>query len=553
MLCNLLTEGRDGRFDGKAMALRNPTRLAKPGPIAPSLDWLEPARPLQHLLASGGDGRVAVHARDLRNQYGCTPFPRPALLDFGSSTASSISQPAYERARASQARMWLAGTLNGMPDAFDDHVEGARDALRTHLGLNDVEILFSPSGTDAQLQTLFLVKEILGAPLATIIVGADQTGSGTVHTARGSHFSNRTALGVGVEKGAPIAGLSEQIRTIGIPFCHQDGVLRSGAQMDAAVHAAVADAIGRGEKVLLQIMDSSKLGWRTPSASCVDSILSRWPDQVRIVVDACQMRIGRPQLHHYLAQGYFVLVTGSKFFAGPAFSGAVLVPEMQAAAIDRINDRLQRLGDYSTRYDWPRRWPSLRQSLPPTPNYGQWLRWEAALEEIGAYYAVPQQFRDGVLETFAAGVSRLIGAAPDLFLLADQDHAPVPALADEMRHCTILPFVAHRNGEPLSPERSMQLFQALGRDLSEDLPPGASEADRNIAARICQIGQPVALGYRPGSALRLCASARLVSNCWARSPIVAEALEPVLNDVRMVIEKLTWLIARPALCESAAR
>ena len=534
------------------MALRNPTRLAKQEPISPSLDWLEPARPLQHLLASGGDGRVTVHGPDLCNKYGCTPFPRPTLLDFGSSTASSISQPAYESALAAQARMWLAGSLHGMPDAFDDHVEAGRDALRAHLGVN-AEILFSPSGTDSQLQTLFLVKEILGAPLATIIVGADQTGSGTADTARGSHFSDLTALGVGVEKGAPIAGLCEQVRTIFIPFCDQDGDLRSELQMDEAVHEAVADAVGRGEKVLLQIMDSSKLGWRAPSAACVYSILASWPDQVRIVVDACQMRAGRKQLRYYLAQGYFVLVTGSKFFAGPAFSGAVLVPEIQAAAIDRIGAGRQRLGDYSTRFDWPRRWLALRQALPAIPNYGQWLRWEAALEEIGAYFAVPQTFRDGVLEVFATKASQLIEASPYLALLPDADHMPSPALAEEMRHRTILSFVARRNGRPLSLEHSMQLFRALGRDLSNHLPPGTSKADRRIAARICQIGQPVPLRHRPGSALRLCASARMVSDCWAQSPVVETALEPVLEDVRRVIEKLDWLIARPHLCESAAR
>ena len=535
------------------MALRNPTRQAKQGAIAPGLDWLEAARPLQQLMASGGDGRVAVQAQDLRNKYGCTAFPRPALLDFGSSTASSISQPAYEKALAAQARMWLAGTLNGMQDAFDDHVEAGRDALRAHLGVSGAEILFSPSGTDAQLQTLFLVKEILGAPLATIIVGADQTGSGTVHAACGSHFSDLTARGIDVKKGAPIAGLSELVRTIFIPFCDRDGRLRSNMQMDVAVHAAVADAVQRGEKVLLQIMDSSKLGWRAPSAGCVDSILANWPDQVRVVVDACQMRVGRPQLRHYLAQGYFVLVTGSKFFAGPAFSGAVLVPEIQAAAIDHIGAGPQGLGDYSTRYDWPRRWPSLRQALPATPNYGQWLRWEAALEEIGAYFAVPKDFRDDVLEAFAAKVSRLIEVSPNLSLLADRDVALSPALADEMRHRTILSFVTLQNGQPLSWEHSMQLFQALGRDLSNHFPPDASAADREIAARICQLGQPVALGYRPGAALRLCASARLVSNCWARSTVVADALEPVLGDVRAVIEKLDWLIARPALCEGPAR
>jgi len=40
-------------------------------------------------------------------------------------------------------------------------------------------VVFSPSGTDSQLQALLLVRAMLGPVLTTIIVAADQTGSGT--------------------------------------------------------------------------------------------------------------------------------------------------------------------------------------------------------------------------------------------------------------------------------------------------------------------------------------------------------------------------------------
>src|ERR1700722_19502647 len=168
----------------------------------------EAGRPLETLLASGGDRPLALRERDQKNAYGCTPFPRSALLDFGSSTASSISAQAYAKVQAAQAVFWRDACRIGVKRAFDDRMDAARRRLGSHLGTGDAEIVFSPSGTDAQLQALFLVKALLGAPLVTIIVGADQTGSGTAHTARGQHFSDRTALGVAVEKGAPIPGLS---------------------------------------------------------------------------------------------------------------------------------------------------------------------------------------------------------------------------------------------------------------------------------------------------------------------------------------------------------
>ena len=131
---------------------------------------------------------------------------------------------------AVHALLWLQGILHS--NAFDDRVEASRDALRVHLGLTEAEIVFSPSGTDAQLQALFLVRAILGTTLATIIVGADQTGSGTAHTSCGRHFSDRTSLGVDVQKGASITGLYEGVRSVDVPFCDATGHLRSDREMD---------------------------------------------------------------------------------------------------------------------------------------------------------------------------------------------------------------------------------------------------------------------------------------------------------------------------------
>jgi hypothetical protein len=537
---------------GAPVLLRKPIELLGDRASGPGLFSIHVARPLEELLASGGDSRLAIDAQDQRNSYGCTPFPRPTVIDFGSSTASNISKQAFAHAQAAQAQIWLAATLKGEQAAFDDRMEEARNALRVHLGATGAEIVFSPSGTDAQLQALYLIKALLGTPLVTIIAGADQTGSGTAHTALGRHFSDRTSLGADVEKGKPIAGLSDQVRTVGIPFCDEAGNLRSDAEMDAAVYAAVAGAVGRGEKVLLQVMDASKLGWRGPSGTCIAAIVAAWPSDVSILVDACQMRIGRPQLRNYLERGYFVLATGSKYFTGPAFCGALLVPGVLAGAIDDIVAAPLGLGSYSTRYDWPRRWHHLRQALPAEPNYGQWLRWEATLVEMDAYFSVPTAFRHDLLKAFAVQVPLLIGASKNLQLLAEQCGITDFRLSDEMCHRTIFPFVPHQDGQPLSLARCISLYRAMGRDLSGVLAQAAPDAMHRIAEHICQIGQPVGLRHMPGAALRLSASARLVSSCWARAATLEDALAPVFADMRAVFEKIDWLIAHPEICESEA-
>ena len=50
------------------------------------------------------------------------------------------------------------------------------------------------------------------------------------------------------------------------------------------------------------------------------------PAGVDVIVDACQLRLPAHKVREYLKMGWPVVITGSKFLGGPAFSGAVLVP-----------------------------------------------------------------------------------------------------------------------------------------------------------------------------------------------------------------------------------
>jgi hypothetical protein len=112
---------------------------------------------LESLLISGGDARLAQTEPQCRNAYGCTPFPRAQLLDFGSATASSISERAYDRAFQARSAFLGAAAVLGVEAAFEAAVERQRAALKTQFAIPDAEIVFAPSGTDAQLQALFLV------------------------------------------------------------------------------------------------------------------------------------------------------------------------------------------------------------------------------------------------------------------------------------------------------------------------------------------------------------------------------------------------------------
>jgi hypothetical protein len=502
--------------------------------------------PLDRLLVSGGDARLAVNSADGRNAYSCQPWPAPDTLSFSSSTATSISQRAYERAGCARDSLMQSAIALGLHDAFDARIEEMRDELKAHLGLSraDVEVVFSASGTDSQLQALSLTRSLLGAPLTTVIVAADQTGSGTAHTALGRHFSDRTANGSRVRKGEPIGGLAESLTSIALPVTNADGNVRPQAQTDLLVLGAVERAIAGGAKVLLQVMDCSKLGWRLPSDQCVREISARWPHDVQIVVDACQMRLGRRRIGAYLDRGYMVIVTGSKYFTGPPFSGAVLVPEGLSRTIDAVDGIAAGLLEYSVRSDWPKRWGVLRSHFPDRPNFGQWLRWEAALEEIGAYYRVPDTSRRAAVLELGTGIAQIIGTSPSLRLLPLPRNAPGGVDDDEMALPTIFPFTMERAGRALAPDDCRDIYRALGED-SRDV-VAADRAAAGIAAPACLVGQPVEFGLRDGTAtaaLRICVDARHVIAAWSADADAARRnLQCELGRAAAVVAKIEWLL-----------
>ena len=493
--------------------------------------------PIDQLLVSGGDQRLAINSVSYLNEYGCQSTPCVDMPSFSSSTATSISPRAYARAEVARQVLMQSAIDIGVEAAFDERMEEMRDELRSHLGLTSTlaDVVFSPSGTDSQLQSLVIARMLLGPDLVTVVVAADQTGSGTVNTARGCHFGVTTANGTHVQKGEPIAGLAQSVTSVALPLFDETGEARCATSGDLRVFDAVERAVAGGGKVLLQVMDSSKFGWRAPSDACLDAITARWRNDVQIVVDACQMRLGRARLKRYLERGYLVIVTGSKFFTGPPFSGAVLVPGSLARHIDAGNVP-QGFLEYSSRSDWPQNWPNLRAHCPVRENFGQWLRWEAALEEIGAYYRVPDSFRRSVLTTFGQAVQKLIALSPSLELLPWQNREP-DAADEELAQRTIFSFVIRAHGRVLSLPECRTLYRALA---------GQDTSCLGKPARACLIGQPVVLGRASSlrAALRISTSARLVSEAWSSDAATAQQnVQRAIEDVASAISTLESLLA----------
>ena len=466
--------------------------------------------PLSQLLVSDGDERLSIDRVSGRNAYGCYPIPNSRVFALSSSTASTISERAYRRAERARQDLVGASLKNGLAAAFAQRLDAVRCELRTQLKLEPAtQIMFSASGTDSQQQVLLLLRQMLGASTSCIVVGADQTGRGSHYTARGQHFSDRTAQGRDVIKGSCVGrdcGMG-----VGIALIREDGVLRSEEQTDALVLAAVSAEVRAGRNVVLAIMASSKLGWSAPSGICLDEIETRWPRQVQVVVDACQMRMPRSRLNAHLGRGRVVLLTGSKFFGGPPFSGASLWPHALNARIAALDAPPEGLEAYASCHDVPVGWANLQPALPGSPNFGQWLRWEAALAEIQAYYALPAAWRHDALRRLATAIPAMISSVTGLELVPSYNReAVMPA--------TIFSFFVRNADCRLAPADTALLYHAL-----------FAEKQAALGGLVCQIGQPVALPM--ARVLRLAIGARAMLQAWSEDA----SCNLLLTQIRAVL------------------
>lgn len=499
------------------------------------------------LLVEGGDTRIALNAEE-RNKYGCPPFPDPDLVALGSSTASCISPAGFAAADRVRSRLQRASRTASDADIYAHEMERIRREF-AHLcgvsGLQGLDVVFAASGTDLHLIAAQLADAADAAPLLAITVSAWETGRGVPSALAGRHFSSRTALGDAVGEDEPIFGGATGgngcIETAAIPVRLDDGTPRLAADIDADFEAAASRAVSAGQRVLLVLADVTKTGMIVPSPACALALQKKFPHSVAVLVDACQFRFAPDTLRAYLEQGFMVALTGSKFVTGPPFSGALLIPE-QAARRLRAQPLPRVLSAYSTRADWPEGWDA--SALPgDAANFGLLLRWEAALEELRAFRSVDDAAVTDFLEEFGNAVRERLAAdtmfealpAPAL------DRAPLSATARWDRVQTIFPFLlvdasAHGGRQPLSREQTMHIYRQLQTGQSGRC--GPSEA----AALRCQLGQPVACGMRNGvpvSALRLCASARLVVEATAQE---GRNMRAVINKAIAALDKTALLV-----------
>ena len=169
-----------------------------------------------------------------------------------------------------------------------------------------------------------------------VVPAPEETGSGVPLAAIGRHFASDTSRGSTVAKGGLLDGMPDTTRRTDLVVRRSDGTLLPLAEIDAACERIVADAVADGRRVLLHYLDVSKTGLMAPSIGCVARVARRHRGSLDVVVDACQARLTAERVRSYVEVGWTVMMTGSKFFTGPPFCGALLLP---ALAMERVERR----------------------------------------------------------------------------------------------------------------------------------------------------------------------------------------------------------------------
>lgn len=498
------------------------------------------------LLETGGDIRLARDPMSALNGYGCSHRPRPWAITFASSTASSCSERGYmaaDTARLSATAALLRGTAPGR--VVVSCVEVARRGIAKAFGITAGErVILAASGTDTELLALALTH-LAGRdqPVLNILIAPEETGRGVPLAARGRHFAVDTALGHDVTFEAPVAGFRPDTDVTSILLREPSGAVRPLAVVEAEIEAALAAGIAAGWFVILHGLDLSKTGLLAPSPGFLAHLRAVYGDAFDIVVDACQGRLSANAIRAYLNLRAVVLITGSKFFTGPPFAGAALLPQAVAA---RLQTGLlpEGLAAYFNRAEFPAD-AACAENLPTGGNYGLALRWQAALAEIKALLRIIPARRAAIIQGFGSAARKAIAAQPGLGLLEAPPIARTDGDEEWERLRSIFTFSLQAPHEParcLTPAEARNVYMWLNTDLSALLPEDAA-----IAARICHIGQPVPLAQPRGEgqmgALRVSAGARLISGEPSHRALGPKArLGREFADLALVFEKIGLIL-----------
>ena len=400
------------------------------------------------VLTSGGDERIVIDDQTGLNKYFSAPFPS-RVLAYASSTANDLSLPAFKH---------LIATWDGKAK-YGAALEKLRYRIRGAYGLGaESPVAFAASGTDLEYLALAAAPARYAGKVHNVLLGADEVGSGCIHSAHGRYFASRTPRGVSTDAGTAVEGL-EDVTLADIPVRIAEGTVRTSGEMIAAIHEQLRAATEAERHTLVHVVHGSKTGLILPDGTGLDELQERWGERMTLVVDACQARITSASLQAYLKRGAIVFLTGSKFMGGPPFSGFAIFPP---GLLDKVGALPAGLANIFARAELPPEWTG-REVLEDEPNMGLLARLEASIFELERFQALAFDKVADVITVFQDAISEVLVDRFGLALVASADPAHTDA-AD--RHLLAMQTLVTLDLSGHAHTKTFEMAQTLHRKLA---------------------------------------------------------------------------------------
>jgi hypothetical protein len=543
-------------------------------PLRANPDWLtasvdspvaELSLPMERILAAGGDSRLTLYSQTGLNRYGTVPRPRPEAVHFSSSTASSISDYGFTLCEMLRHDLSLAAIRDDVPlhEVRRHLTDAVIDQLLDLLAIDhsEADVTLAPSGSDTELLAVMLAAAAADVSLTNILIAPEETGRAIALAGAGRFFDDLAGSGARVCKGQEAwPGRSIEVSQVAIRA--DDGRPRATAEIEDELRNIVVSALARGHRILLHVLACSKTGLSAPSNRGVIELVAMAPERIDVVVDACQMRTPLDEIAGWIRLGWMVQLSGSKFFTGPPFSGALAIPPRYRERAVRVRALLAAAPGVGRSEDWNAWWrPRLMPpTMPSSPSIGFLFRWLPAIAEAHLLAELPEQLCREVFDCFRASLVSRLARSRFLTSIAPPD-APESGSIDarhglgptDLLMRSIVCFTVTVQGcdgerRTLETQECQRLFELLNFDLSQHLGP-LSPADQIIAAQCAHIGQPVTLcvgrDERELSILRMVIGARFFTIVgYAASGATEAALASEIADAIRAIDKVELLAER---------
>jgi hypothetical protein len=454
---------------------------------------------LIELLTSGCDERVFIHEKTATNKYHLNPLQYQRSLQRGSCTCNILTP---------EGHLVADRFLTDIPTLDYQEVVASQTrrikSLLTCQSMDEFEVVFTPSGSDAMYVPLMFQSELNPQQTIINVVSCpEELGSGSVVAAQAKYYADWNQFGERINIHESVAG-APKVDTFFLPARDESGSILNRKQ-------AISDIINTnlGRPIIVNLVFSSKSGIEDDLA-----IIDGFPTGVMWVVDMCQFRADKALIHSLLGKGVMLMVTGSKFYQAPPFCGALLVPAPWINVLQLCDaSSVSAFSQLFSCYDFPNQLPGFVDTLPDYKNWGLRMRWQVALEEMEAYRAIPEDISNLWIRRWRRVVTDRLELNSLFTMMPDKELTS---------HSIISFFIVVGDHELTMPELKT-VFDNIVTSRHEGL----------IGYEKIFIGQPVKYGDR--AFIRLAVG----SNC-VRTQVASGKFDPI-NDLRVIeiIEQIT--------------